>query len=80
VNSDQTPWIFRVLKGFVMFWWDFLVGDTPELFVATLVVVGFIALCRIVWQLNALALIALPVLCVAALGISLGRAQRANRK
>jgi hypothetical protein len=45
-----------------------------------LVVVGFIALCRIVWQLNALALIALPVLCVTALGISLRRAQRANRK
>jgi len=80
VNSDRTPWIFRVLKGFAMFWWDFLVGDTPELFVAMLVVVGFIALCRIVWQLNALALIALPVLCVAALGISLRRAQRANRK
>ena len=23
-----------------MFWWDFLVGDTPELFVAVVVIVG----------------------------------------
>jgi hypothetical protein len=34
----------RVIKrwgrAFGLFWWDFLVGDTPELFVATLVIVG----------------------------------------
>ncbi len=27
-------------RAFGLFWWDFLVGDTPELFVATLVIVG----------------------------------------
>jgi hypothetical protein len=30
----------RALAAFGRFWWDFLVGDTPELFVATLVLVG----------------------------------------
>ena len=78
--SDKSSWLLRVVKGFAMFWWDFLVGDTPELFVATLVLVGFVALCRIVWQLNTLALVVLPLLCVSALGWSLDRAQRATRK
>ncbi len=32
--------ITRSLTAFGRFWWDFLVGDTPELFVATLVIVG----------------------------------------
>lgn len=27
-------------RAFCHFWWDFLVGDTPELFLATLVIVG----------------------------------------
>jgi flagellar biosynthesis protein FliQ len=71
---------WRVVKGFAMFWWDFLVGDTPELFVATLVVVALVALCRIVWQVNNLALVALPALCVLTLGISLNRARRNLKK
>ena len=30
----------RWVAAFGRFWWDFLVGDTPELFVAVLVVIG----------------------------------------
>jgi hypothetical protein len=30
----------RGLSAFGRFWLDFLVGDTPELFIATLVVIG----------------------------------------
>jgi hypothetical protein len=30
----------RWAKAFCRFWWDFLVGDTPELFAAMLVMVG----------------------------------------
>jgi hypothetical protein len=30
----------RALAAFGRFWWGFLVGDTPELFVAVLVIVG----------------------------------------
>lgn len=28
----------RAIKAFFMFWWEFLVGDTPEIFVGTVVV------------------------------------------
>lgn len=34
------PAVKRAVVAFGRFWWDFLVGDTPELFVAMLVVVG----------------------------------------
>ncbi len=30
----------RWLSAFGHFWWDFLVGDTPELFVAVVAVIG----------------------------------------
>ena len=30
----------RAWRGFGRFWWEFLVGDTPELFVGAAVVVG----------------------------------------
>ena len=30
----------RLLRAFGLFWWDFLVGDTPELAVATAALVG----------------------------------------
>jgi hypothetical protein len=30
----------RWLSAFGRFWWDFLIGDTPELFLAVLVVIG----------------------------------------
>ena len=80
MSETKSPLVWRAIKGFAMFWWDFLVGDTPELFIAALVVVGLVAFCRIVWQLNTLALVALPVLCVLALGVSLDRARRVLRK
>ena len=70
----------RLAKGFAMFWWDFLIGDTPELFVAALGIVGLVALLRIVWQLNEWALIALPLLCVLALALSVYRAKTLLRK
>lgn len=30
----------KALRAFGHFWWDFLIGDTPELAVATLLLVG----------------------------------------
>ena len=30
----------RVLRAFAHFWWDFLVGDTPELALATGIIVA----------------------------------------
>ena len=79
MKSDQ-PLVVRLVKGFAMFWWDFLVGDTPELFVAALSIIGVVALLSEVGHYNGAAVSALPVLAVLALGISVRRAQRAARR
>ncbi|HXZ83422.1 MAG TPA: hypothetical protein VED84_06740 [Acidimicrobiales bacterium] len=36
----------RLAVGFGRFWWDFLIGETPELFVGTLLIVGAAFLLR----------------------------------
>ncbi|MHB1252205.1 MAG: hypothetical protein ACYC0I_08770 [Acidimicrobiales bacterium] len=80
MNEERSPLVLRLIKGFGMFWWDFLVGDTPELFAAAIVIIGVVALSRIVLQENALAVALLPLLAVVALTISVRRAQRGARK
>jgi hypothetical protein len=74
--NRSTSWLTRVLKGFGMFWWDFLVGDTPEITVVVLLILGVVALASEVGHLNVLAYVALPVLAIAALTISVARARR----
>lgn len=32
--------VVRSARAFGRFWWDFLIGDTPELFMATLAVIA----------------------------------------
>ncbi len=66
----------RLLRGFGRFWWDLLVGDTPELFVAVVLIVAAVAVVARAGHLNALAVVSLPVLAVAALGVSIARAAR----
>ena len=34
----------RALAAFGRFWWEFLIGDTPELFVGSVAIVGAVAL------------------------------------
>jgi hypothetical protein len=63
-----------------MFWWDFLVGDTPELFVAALVIIGVVALLSETWHANAAAVIVLPVLAITALTVSVRRASNAAKR
>jgi len=36
----MTGIVVRGVKAFGKFWWDFLVGDTPELFLATGIIVA----------------------------------------
>ncbi len=36
--------ITRLVKAFLMFWWDFLVGDTPELFIGIVLILGILFL------------------------------------
>ena len=74
--SRAASWLTRGLKGFGMFWWDFLVGDTPEITVVVLLILGVVALASEVGHLNVLAYIALPVLAIAALFLSVARARR----
>jgi hypothetical protein len=38
--------VLRAIKAFGRFWWDFLVGDTPEFAVATLLIIGVALLLR----------------------------------
>jgi hypothetical protein len=76
----RRPLALRLLVGFGRFWWDFLIGDTPEIFVAALFVIGVIALLSEAAGANVAAVVALPLLVVVALGISLYRAQRTTRK
>jgi len=49
----------RGLRAFGHFWWDFLVGDTPELAVAVAVIVGLAFALR---STRAAAVVLLPVL------------------
>ncbi|HEV2427844.1 MAG TPA: hypothetical protein VGS61_06465 [Acidimicrobiales bacterium] len=78
-DDDGHP-VARLVRGFGRFWWDFLVGDTPEITVAVVVIVGVVALLRRVAHLNALAYVAIVVLSVATLALSALRARAAARK
>ena len=78
--NNETPLVVRLLKGFARFWWDFLVGDTPEIFVAVLVIIGVIALVSESGHFNATAVVVLPVLAVFTLAASLLRATRMSDK
>lgn len=77
--SAGLPW--RFIKGFGRFWWDFLVGDTPELFVGVVLIIVVVALLSLRGHSNVAAIIALPTLATVALTVSVRRARRsAERK
>lgn len=42
-QGGRPPRATRWLVAFSRFWWEFLIGDTPELFVGMLVVLGVAA-------------------------------------
>ena len=65
--------IVRGLKAFGHFWWDFLIGDTPELAVATGVIV---AVAFLVDGERLLGVILLPLLAAAFLFLSTLRGRR----
>ncbi len=69
--------ILRLLKAFGHFWWDFLVGDTPELFFATLVIVGAAITLR---HDRAAAVATLPVLAIAMLTASTYRGRKRKQR
>jgi hypothetical protein len=69
----------RIVKAFAMFWWDFLVGDTPEFFVGVLMIVGVVLALVKATSLNAAAVVAFPGLVVVLLAGSVLQAKRAQR-
>jgi hypothetical protein len=65
-----------MVVGFGRFWWEFLIGDTPELFVGAVVVVGSVALLCLDHSLRTVAALVLPVLVAGLLGTSVWKAGR----
>ena len=43
-SDGSRPVANRMLAAFGQFWWEFLVGDTPELLVGSVAIVGTVAL------------------------------------
>jgi len=60
----KPPLVLRWLRGFGAFWWDFLVGDTPEVLIGVLVALGLVVVLVRAASLNAVAVVAFPVLVV----------------
>jgi hypothetical protein len=64
------------LGAFGRFWWDFLIGDTPELFVGAVAVIGVLAMICLRPGLRTFAAFLAPVLVAGVLTASLYRAAR----
>jgi hypothetical protein len=69
------PWPRRWLVAFGRFWWDFLVGDTPELLIGVLIALGIVALLVKGAGLNAVAVVGFPLMVAVMLGLSVYRAR-----
>ncbi|HEV3265773.1 MAG TPA: hypothetical protein VG014_09630 [Acidimicrobiales bacterium] len=78
-ETTARGWVVRGLRAFGLFWWDFLVGDTPEVTVATLVILG-IVVGLVHWMSSTAAWAALPVLVAGTLTASVLRGRRASRR
>jgi hypothetical protein len=65
----------RSVRAFGLFWWDFLVGDTPELFVAVIAIVVLALLLRHHHNVD---IVLLPVVTVLFLMASAFRGRRGN--
>ncbi|HXQ19754.1 MAG TPA: hypothetical protein VN781_09030 [Acidimicrobiales bacterium] len=75
-SERAAPPIGRWLVGFGRFWWDFLVGDTPELTVGGILAVGVAAAITVDRGLVWMAVAALPLVVGLVLGGSVRRAAR----
>ncbi len=65
--------VTRALRAFGHFWWEFVVGDTPELALATAVVVG---VAFVVAHDHAVGAVLVPAVTAAFLGFSTYRGRR----
>lgn len=67
--------MIRAAKAFGHFWWEFLVGDTPELTFAVAVVIGISAALA---EVGRSAVVAAPAAVIATLALSTWRKARAR--
>ncbi len=75
VTGGHRSLLYGWSVAFGRFWWDFLVGDTPELLIGVLIALGVVALLVKGAGRNAVAVFALPVMVAALLGVSVYRAR-----
>jgi asparagine N-glycosylation enzyme membrane subunit Stt3 len=68
--------VTRSLAAFGRFWWEFLIGDTPELFLATLVIVG---LAEALHRERVLGIVVVLVAVVGFLGVSTWRGRSISK-
>jgi len=73
--AAAVAWPRRWLVAFGRFWWDFLVGDTPELLIGVLIALGVVALLVKGAGLNAVAVVGFPLMVAVMLGLSVYRAR-----
>lgn len=66
----------KALRTFGMFWFNFLIGDTPEIFVATLVIIGGALVLR---HDRAAGLVFIVVIAVATLSATVYRGRKRVR-
>ncbi len=66
----------KATKAFGMFWWNFLVGDTPELFVAVITILAVLTVFKSTHAHAHALMIVLPVLVLGALSVSVWREVR----
>lgn len=74
-TPSRRPLPIRLVVGFGRFWWDFLVGDTPELFLGMVVVLGM-SLALVELGGRAYAWIVLPLAVVDVVAMSAFKASR----
>ena len=74
--EDRGSIVRRHIAAFGRFWWEFLVGDTPELLVGSFATVGIVAILTHNHSVRVVTVGALPVLVLLLLTASVGRAVR----
>lgn len=77
--GDAGSTVRRWMVTFGRFWWEFLVGDTPELLIGVVAVVGVLAVICLRPGLRTAAAFAGPVLVAGVLTLSVRRAVRRSR-
>ncbi len=68
----------KLARGFLMFWWEFFIGDTPEVFGGTLVIFAVVEISRHSGFPNVSIVVIAPVLVILLLNATIARAYRSE--